>query len=81
MYLVHIRSLNFISLQNKNKLHSRFFDKINMNFTTPARYRHNYMEASVAIMYRMQKKLTMKILFLDQNYEPCLGSDTINATY
>lgn len=26
----------------------------------------------------MQKKLTMKILFLDQNYEPCLGSDTIN---
>lgn len=44
MYLVHIKSLNFISLQNKNKLHSRFFDKINMNFTSPARYRRNYME-------------------------------------
>lgn len=44
MYLVHIKSLNFISLQNKNKLHSRFFDKINMNFSSPARYRRNYME-------------------------------------
>lgn len=44
MYLVHIKSLNFISLQNENKLHSRFFDKINMNFTSPARYRRNYME-------------------------------------
>lgn len=25
--------------------------------------------------------LTMKILLPDQNYEPCLGSDTKNATY
>lgn len=49
MYLVHIKSLNFISLQNKNKLHSRFFDKINMNFTSPARYRRNYMEGVCSI--------------------------------
>lgn len=44
MYFVYIKSLNFIFLQNKNKLYSRFFDKINMNFISFVRYCCNYME-------------------------------------